>query len=204
MAQAKKPRSVFESLNGINVNEKTEKKGNLTYLSWAWAWSEVKTLYPDVSRKVYETPEGMNYFNDGRTAWVKVGVTINEIEHIDYLPIMDFRNSSIVAEKITSFDVNKAIQRSTTKALALHGLGLYIYAGEDLPEGYEVPEPPKPKLDNKRLEGALKSIEAGNFSKEKLYSMFTLTATQKKNVETFVKSLNSETKKDKKDDNTDK
>ena len=67
-----------------------------------------------------------------RTAYVKVGVTINEIEHIDYLPIMDFRNNSILIDKITSMDVNTAIQRSTAKAIAMHGLGLSLWVGEDI------------------------------------------------------------------------
>lgn len=125
---------MFKELNAINVNKMTEKKGNLTYLSWAFAWQEVKKLCPDMNRTVYENAEGNNYHTDGRTAWVKVGVTIGGIEHIDYLPIMDARNNAIPVEKVTSFDVNKAIQRSTTKAIGLHGLGLYIYAGEDMPE----------------------------------------------------------------------
>ena len=77
---------------------------------------------------------GWNYFTDGRTCWVKTGVTIDGLEHIEYLPVMDMRNQSIPYERVTSFDVNKAIQRSLTKAVARHGLGLYIYAGEDLPE----------------------------------------------------------------------
>ena len=68
---------------------------------------------------------------DGRTCWVKTGVTIENLEHIEYLPVMDYKNKSILLENITSFDVNKAIQRSLTKALARHGLGLYVYAGED-------------------------------------------------------------------------
>ena len=125
---------MFKELNAINVNKMTEKKGNLTYLSWAFAWQEVKKLCPDMNRTVYENAEGHNYHTDGRTAWVKVGVTIGGVEHIDYLPIMDARNNAIPVEKVTSFDVNKAIQRSTTKAIGLHGLGLYIYAGEDMPE----------------------------------------------------------------------
>lgn len=127
-------KSVFETLNAINVNEHTEKKNGLTYLSWAWAWAEAKKRYPDANYTVYETETGVNYFTDGRTCWVKTGVTIEGLEHIEYLPVMDYRNQSINAEKVTSFDVNKAIQRSLTKALARHGLGLYIYAGEDLPE----------------------------------------------------------------------
>ena len=129
---------MFKELNAINVNKMTEKKGNLTYLSWAFAWQEVKKLCPDMNRTVYENAVGNNYHTDGRTAWVKVGVTINSIEHIDYLPIMDARNNAIPVEKVTSFDVNKAIQRSTTKAIGLHGLGLYIYAGEDMPEDDKV------------------------------------------------------------------
>ena len=124
----------FVRLNSINVNGKTEQKGNLTYLSWAWAWGEVKKLFPDAVYTIYENDRGWNYHTDGRTCWVKTGVTVNGIEHIEYLPVMDNRNNSIQADKVTSFDVNKAIQRSLTKAIGRHGLGLYIYAGEDLPE----------------------------------------------------------------------
>ena len=124
----------FKLLNSIDVNEHVEKKNNLSYLSWAWAWAELKNVFPDAAYTIYENNEGWNYFTDGRTGWVKTGVTVNGIEHIEYLPIMDFRKKSIPLENITSFDVNKAIQRSLTKAVARHGLGLYIYAGEDLPE----------------------------------------------------------------------
>ncbi len=127
-------KSVFAVLNAINVNEHTEKKNNLTYLSWAWAWSKVKENYPEAFYTIYENKDGMNYHTDGRTCWVKTGVTIEGIEHIEYLPVMDYKNASIPLERVTSFDVNKAIQRSLTKAAARHGLGLYIYAGEDLPE----------------------------------------------------------------------
>ena len=127
-------KSVFSTLNAVNCNEHTEKKNNLTYLSWAWAWAEVKKLYPNASYTIYENANQWNYFTDGKTCWVKTGVTIEGLEHIEYLPVMDFRNNSISADKVTSFDVNKAIQRSLTKACARHGLGLYIYAGEDLPE----------------------------------------------------------------------
>lgn len=126
--------SVFEKLNNVNVNGHTEEKNGLTYLSWAWAWSEVKKLYPTANYTVYENAQGYIYHTDGKTCWVKTGVTIEGLEHIEYLPVMDFRNKSIPVNNVTSFDVNKAIQRSLTKAVARHGLGLYIYAGEDLPE----------------------------------------------------------------------
>lgn len=123
----------FKVLNAIDVNKHVEKKNNLSYLSWAWAWSELKSYYPTATYTIYENADGWNYHTDGRTAWVKTGVTVEGVEHIEELPVMDYRNKSIPLEQITSFDVNKAIQRSLTKAVARHGLGLYIYAGEDLP-----------------------------------------------------------------------
>lgn len=131
-------KSVFSVLNNINVQDHVEVKDTgrvkLSYLSWAWAWAEVKKNYPSATYRIYENADGWNYHTDGRTCWVKTGVTIDGLEHIEYLPVMDFRNQSIAADKVTSFDVNKAIQRSLTKACARHGLGLYVYAGEDLPE----------------------------------------------------------------------
>ena len=141
--------SVFQTLSAIDVSDKTEKKSNLTYLSWAWAWGELKKLYPDASYTIYENEiddllihgeqafpikRTVNYFTDGHTAWVKVGVTVDEQEHIEMLPVMDHRNKSIALNALDSFAVNKTIQRALTKAIARHGLGLYIYAGEDLPE----------------------------------------------------------------------
>ena len=137
MANTAKSPSVFEVLAKVNCNEHTEKKNNLTYLSWAWAWHIAKSYFPDARYTVYENQEGRPYFDDGRTAWVKTGVTINYLEHIEYLPIMDYNNKSIPVGRITSMDMNKAIQRSLTKAIARHGLGLYIYAGEDLPDALD-------------------------------------------------------------------
>ena len=156
----------FAVLNGINVNDKTEKKNGLTYLSWAWAWAEVKKLFPDANYTIYENAGGWNYHTDGKTAWVKTGVTVNGIEHIEYLPVMDHRNRSIPLDSITSFDVNKAIQRSLTKACARHGLGLYVYAGEDLPEDESVAENTcccekcgKPIIPYKGKDGNLVSVD---------------------------------------------
>lgn len=130
-------KSVFETLSAINVSGKTKKKNGLTYLSWAYAWGEICKVYPSATYKVYErdTQWGpVNYFTDGRTCWVKVGVTINGLEHIEMLPVMDYRNKSIPLDKVSSVDVNKSIQRCITKAAARHGLGLYIYASDDIPE----------------------------------------------------------------------
>lgn len=153
----KKP--VFATLNAIDVTNHTEKKNGLTYLSWAWAWTEVKKLYPDANYTVYERDGQfgpINYFTDGRTAWVKTGVTIDGLEHIEELPVMDFRNKAIPLDQITSFDVNKTIQRSLTKACARHGLGLFIYAGEDLPEA--VVEQKKEEDKKKAEEAAKKAL----------------------------------------------
>jgi hypothetical protein len=142
MEDKKSKKSVFATLYAVNVNDKTEKKNGLTYLSWAFAWGEVKKAYPDAIYRVYENADGWNYFTDGRTCWVKTSVTIEGIENIEYLPVMDYRNNSIPADKVTSMDVNKAIQRSLTKCCARHGLGLYIYAGEDIPEDGQQPQQP--------------------------------------------------------------
>ena len=135
----------FKALVGINLNDVKEQKeikdkqtgrvrNRLDYISWAWAWQRLHELYPDATSTVYENAQGWNYHTDGRTCWVKVGVTVEGLEFIEYLPVMDSANRSIPANQVTSFDVNKAIQRGLTKAIARHGLGLYIYAGEDLPE----------------------------------------------------------------------
>lgn len=157
--------SVFETLNNINVNDHTELKGKLTYLSWAWAWAEVKKAYPDAFYTIYENASGLFYHTDGKTCWVKTGVTIDGLEHIEYLPVMNNTNRSIPIESVTSTDVNRAIQRSLTKACARHGLGLYIYAGEDLPES-EMPEDMRPtKSEPTKAEQAADSKKANEINK---------------------------------------
>ena len=161
-------KSVFETLSAVNVNDKIEKKNGLSYLSWAFAWDECKKAYPNAFYTIYENDKGWNYFTDEKTCWVKTGVTIEGLEHIEYLPIMDFRNKSIRAEDVTSFDVNKTIQRSLTKALARHGLGLYIYAGEDLPE--QVEEPPK-KISKEQLDGLVAVLSSSGFEGERIIKM---------------------------------
>lgn len=134
----------FLDLYNVNVNDKTKNKNGLTYLSWAAAWASVKKMFPDASYKYHEqvmqfdengNPWTTRYwFDDGKTAWVKVSVTINNTTCTEILPIMDFKNKPIPAEAVTSMDANKAIKRCLAKCCGLHGLGLYIYEGEDLPE----------------------------------------------------------------------
>lgn len=147
-------KSAFNLLNAVDCSKYIEKKNGLSYLPWAWAWCELKKRYPLSYYTIYESSSGCAYHTDGRTCWVKTGVTLvdgdNKLEYIEYLPIMDFKNKSIPLNAVTSMDMNKAIQRSLTKACARHGLGLYVYAGEDLPEE----APPQDELkpgDGKKL-----------------------------------------------------
>jgi hypothetical protein len=125
-------KELIEKLLKTNVNEHTEKKNGLTYLSWAWAWAEA--LKADSSAWYKIEMFGDKCFMDiNGTAMVFVTVTMYGKPMTCQLPVMDYRNKAI--PNPDAFAVNTAIMRCMTKALSLHGLGLYIYAGEDLPEG---------------------------------------------------------------------
>lgn len=150
-------KNYFIDLNSINVNDHVESKGGLKYLSWSWAWQEVKKYDPEANYEILErqTEFGpVNYFTDGRTCWVKTTVTIKGITHIEELPIMNNSHRSIMLDAVTSTDVNTAIQRSLTKAIARHGLGLYLYAGEDLPDVIRE----APEVDTAKVEAEKKAI----------------------------------------------
>lgn len=132
-------KSIFNVLNSVDVSDKIKTKNNLSYISWASAWAEVKKKYPDaqyrvIPQKVDEFGNNKFWHDDGKSGWVEVGVTIGEQEIIEVLAIMDYKNKSIPSDQITSVDANKAVKRCLTKACALHGLALYIYEGEDIPE----------------------------------------------------------------------
>lgn len=162
-------KNYFQELYNIDVREKTKQKNGLNYLSWAAAWAEAKKLHPDATFTIYEMVmddrgNTRPWFDDGKTGWVKTGVTIEGVEHIEELPIMDFRNKSIAADAITSTDANKSVQRSLTKALARHGVGLYIFEGEDLPEETKKEEIKKEK---EKTELEMSNNEAFNLAKEK-------------------------------------
>jgi len=117
-----------------NVNEHTEKKANLTYLSWAWAWAEALKADPKATYRVEMFGDKPSCYMDiNGTAMVFVTVTMFGKPMTCQLPVMDYRNKAI--PNPDAFAINTAIMRCMTKALSLHGLGLYIYAGEDLPEG---------------------------------------------------------------------
>lgn len=144
-------KSVFETLFEINVNDHIEKKKDLTYLSWPYAWAEVKKKYPNATYKIHLFGEKqLPYVFDENVGYmVFTDVTINDLTHTMWLPVMDSANKTmkstsytystkfkkdIPVEAATMFDVNKTIMRCLVKNLAMFGLGLYIYSGEDLPE----------------------------------------------------------------------
>jgi hypothetical protein len=133
MADIEKEKYNYEEMSKLNFKDKVSKKMGFNYISWADAWDQLKILHPTASRKVYETDAGRPYFDDGKTCWVKVSVTICGDEEIEYYPILNHKNQSIAVGEVTSLDVSNAIQRGMTKAIARHGLGLYVYRGEDLP-----------------------------------------------------------------------
>jgi hypothetical protein len=132
----------FEEIYSLNVNDKVEKKGQLSYLSWAWAWAEFKKKYPKASYTV-DRFDGTYCTGNEKLGWmVRTEVFADDLTYEMWLPIMDMRNNAILSPKMT--DVNKTIMRCLTKNLAMFGLGLYIYAGEDLPEDVDGEEQPKP------------------------------------------------------------
>lgn len=174
--------AVFEELNAINVNDKTEKKKSgsteLTYLSWTWAWAEVKKRYPDAHYEIM-MHDGLPYVYDENTGYmVFTTVTIDGISHMMWLPVMDGANKAMkskpytystkyngekTVEAATMFDVNKTIMRCLVKNLAMFGLGLYIYAGEDLPEVEADEQKTAQEVAKKKLE----KIDAGQIEELK-------------------------------------
>ena len=132
--------TVWKTLSCINVNNKTEKKGNLTYLSWAWAWGELMDHYPQATYTFteWEYPDGQSYvtkdvliYGDG-TCSVECELKIDDLVRKMWLPVMDYRNNAI--ENPTARQISDTKMRCLVKCMAMLGLGHYIYAGEDLPE----------------------------------------------------------------------
>lgn len=160
----------MSALLTVNVNDHTEKKNGLTYLSWAWAWAEVLKHDPEATWVCHTYgPQGSEEpcMRIGNSAMVHVSVTIKGLRRECMLPVMDHRNKAIQAPD--AFAVNTAIMRCMTKAISMHGLGLYIYAGEDLPEVDEGEreerrrawiDARKHEIANAKTKGELKQIMA--------------------------------------------
>jgi len=157
---------MIANLLKLNVQDHVEKKNGLTYLSWAWAWAEALKADPTASFHVdtFQRADGTTipYMDINGTAMVWVRTTLFSKEMTCMLPVMDHRNKPI--QNPDAFQVNTAIMRCLTKCLAMHGLGLYIYAGEDLPEDDGVVPPPKPKAEKPAEKPPAKMAgEAGRF-----------------------------------------
>ena len=170
--------SIFDKLSAINVNDKAEKKSNLTYLSWAWAWAEVKKACPDATYEVLQDPyTSKPYFFDENLGYMVMTQVTIEGESLEmWLPVMDGANKAMTnksytystrygdktVEAATMFDINKTLMRCLTKNLAMFGLGLYIYAGEDLPETIEQVKTPQPQPIKEDLPELKKGSEDWN------------------------------------------
>jgi len=141
-------KSVFETLSAVDVSSKVEKKGTLSYLPWAWAWGEVAKRYPTASYSYYRDQQTNLPASiiDGVGGFCYTEVTIEGLSHPMWLPILDHRNKPLIKPNV--FDINTTLMRCLTKNLAMHGLGHYIYAGEDLPQ--------KPILSESELQAVLK------------------------------------------------
>ena len=163
--------SLFEKLAKIDTSKHVESKNGFNYLSWAWAWTEMnKHCTP--KRNIVKDENGNNYHTDGMTCWVEVAVVAEDVEHVEMLPVMDFKNKSIPLKAVTSFDVNKAIQRCTVKCLALHGLGLNLYAGEDLPM---IPTLDDMTPSHKDWGAGINAVQNQGWSIEKVRELYNIT-----------------------------
>ena len=160
--------SVFETLSKIDVSDHVELKMGLSYLSWAWCWQTLKTTYPDtpvpkitkykemlLTKNGYElTDREVPYLTTPTGTMVEVTVSIKGVDYTQSLYVMDNRNKVVVNPTIGQ--INKTIQRCTVKAIAMAGLGLNLYAGEDLPMG-DISEQDKKKAEQKRKQSEQKA-----------------------------------------------
>jgi hypothetical protein len=194
-----KTKSTFDVLSAINLSDKVEKKSNLTYLSWAWAWAEVKKEYPDATYEVKGDPITQKpYFYDENLGYmVMTEVTIKEETLEMWLPVMDGANKAMLStpytyktkfgeksvEAATMFDINKTLMRCLVKNLAMFGLGLYIYAGEDLPEAEPTPAPAPVKTASD-----LEDLKVGDANWNKVVAY--VTANKSLGIEAIGKQLN--------------
>lgn len=139
----------FEEVYAINVNDKTEKKGKLTYLSWSYAWAEFKKVYPQATYTVDRFDGSYCTGNEKMGYMVRTEVFADDLSYEMWLPVMDNANKAILQPKMT--EVNKTIMRCLTKNLAMFGLGLYIYAGEDLPENESGDNGPESENNGRKI-----------------------------------------------------
>ena len=124
-------KNVFQTFSEVDISSKVKEKNGMKYLPWNEAWTIAKKLFPSISYRITKTPDGQLYWTDGKTAYVETSVMINDEIITQTLAIMDYKNSAISLERLTYADVNKSIQRCLTKNLAMFGLGLSLWSGEE-------------------------------------------------------------------------
>ena len=177
--------SIWKTLSNINVNEFTEEKGGLTYLSWSHAWRIMMENYPEMQIKWNGTTDEKGVIRDvtyyeGGTAMVSCTVTIGEVQRECWLPVMDYRNKAIAHP--SSRDISDAKQRCLVKCFSLYGLANYIYSGDALPEEEEVvAEKPAPKKKAKKKAKKVEEVEAkpNGVGKEEDFDVDALASTLK-------------------------
>lgn len=125
-------KSIFETLSEKDMTTFHKKKSNITYLPWSSAWAAVKRVYPKATYHTVKDEHGNLYHTDGRTCWVEVTVKIEDEEQTETLAVMDHRNQAILVENVNSTQVNNSIKRCLVKCLALFGLDLNLWEGEEL------------------------------------------------------------------------
>lgn len=212
---------VFETLITVNVNEHKEEKNGFNYLTWSWAWDEIKKQCPDVTYTIWKNADGLPFAYDEKTGYmVYTSVTIEGVTHEMWLPVMDGKNKAMKAQPYTyktkeygkeveksvaaatMTDINKTIMRCLVKNLAMFGLGLYIYAGEDLPEGETEQEKPQQSNEYDRAVEEAKAktrvmgyLNRHNFSKEeidklcKFYHVETIQDLTLEHCNSYIKQI---------------
>lgn len=155
----------FNKVSNIDVSKMTEEKNGLTYLSWAMAWKEFCKVYPNARYEIVKNEKNLPYFKDDEVGYmVYTRVTVDELTHEMWLPVLDLKNKPMM--KPNMFDINKTVMRCLTKNLAMFGLGLHVYTGEDLPSEDDTPEPKQPKKKEKPIERNVEELDRQAMLKE--------------------------------------
>lgn len=176
----------FNKVSNIDVSKMTEEKNGLTYLSWAMAWKEFCKVYPNARYEIVKNEKNLPYFKDDEVGYmVYTRVTVDELTHEMWLPVLDFKNKPMM--KPNMFDINKTVMRCLTKNLAMFGLGLHVYTGEDLPSEDDTPEPKQPKKKEKPIERNVEELDRQAMLKEIPIKLQNKQAGYYENVLKFFK-----------------
>tara|TARA_R100001594_G_C3998958_1_gene254240 strand:+ start:227 stop:802 length:576 start_codon:yes stop_codon:yes gene_type:complete len=180
---ANKTEHYFETLRKHNVSEYMEQKGQFNYLSWAYAVEELRKIKPDATWRVIKTEEGYPYISTPAGHFVEVEVTVDGIALSQIHPVLDNRNQTI--EQPNAFQINTSIQRCLAKAIALHGLGLYIFRGEDLPDS-----DPLNEVQVKEISSLLRQVDDEAFI-DLVNSRITTKKINQNNYNDVIRKLKS-------------